>query len=124
MAEPRPSLPGTRWLWPLLALPGTVWLALLFVAPLYVVLAILFGGVDPILRQPVPVWNPLQWDFTQFRVVLRPHRRARRVLPAGPAPHGRLRRDRQPALPGDRLSRRLLHREIRRPLARACCSPR
>ena len=70
MAEPRPSLPGTRWLWPLLALPGTVWLALLFVAPLYVVLAILFGGVDPILRQPVPVWNPLQWDFSQFRFVL------------------------------------------------------
>ena len=40
-----------------------------FVAPLYVVLAILFGGVDPILRQPVPVWNPLDWDFAQFRYV-------------------------------------------------------
>ena len=43
---------------------------LLFVAPLYVVLAILFGGVDPILRQPVPVWNPLDWDFSQFNYVL------------------------------------------------------
>ncbi|MBO0843997.1 MAG: ABC transporter permease [Nocardioides sp.] len=61
--------PGSRLLWPLLALPGTVWLALLFVAPLYVVLAILFGGVDPILREPVPVWNPLNWDFTQFTYV-------------------------------------------------------
>ncbi|GAA2149193.1 ABC transporter permease [Nocardioides koreensis] len=60
---------GARWLWPLLALPGVVWLALLFVAPLYVVVAILFGGVDPILRQPVPVWNPADWDFTQFRYV-------------------------------------------------------
>jgi len=56
-------------LWPLLALPGMVWLAVLFVAPMYVVLAILFGGVDPILRQPVPVWNPVEWDFTQFRFV-------------------------------------------------------
>jgi len=56
-------------LWPLLALPGIVWLAVLFVAPMYVVLAILFGGVDPILRQPVPVWNPVEWDFTQFRFV-------------------------------------------------------
>ena len=42
---------------------------LLFVAPLYVVLAILFGGVDPILRQPVPVWNPYYWDFAQFQYV-------------------------------------------------------
>jgi ABC-type spermidine/putrescine transport system permease subunit I len=70
VAEPPPARPGARWLWPLLALPGTLWLALLFVAPLYVVLAILFGGVDPILRQPVPVWNPVQWDLTQFRFVL------------------------------------------------------
>ena len=60
MAEPRAPRAGARWLWPLLALPGTVWLAVLFVAPLYVVLAILFGGVDPILRQPVPVWNPVR----------------------------------------------------------------
>jgi spermidine/putrescine transport system permease protein len=44
-------------------------LALLFVAPLYVVIAILFGGTDPILREPVPVWNPLNWDFTQFNYV-------------------------------------------------------
>jgi spermidine/putrescine transport system permease protein len=69
VAEPgRPA--GTRRLWPLLALPGTAWLVLFFVAPMYVVLAILFGQVDPILRQPVPVWNPLDWDFTQFRYVV------------------------------------------------------
>jgi spermidine/putrescine transport system permease protein len=62
--------PGrTRRLWPLLALPGIVWLAVLLVAPLYVVLAILFGGVDPILRQPVPVWNPFYWDVAQFEYV-------------------------------------------------------
>jgi ABC-type spermidine/putrescine transport system permease subunit I len=68
VAEPgRP--PGGRLVWPLLALPGVVWTALLLVAPLYVVLAILFGGVDPVLRQPVPVWNPAQWDVAQFRFV-------------------------------------------------------
>jgi len=68
-ADDRRRPPGSRLIWPLLALPGTVWLALLFVAPLYVVIAILFGGTDPILREPVPVWNPLNWDFTQFNYV-------------------------------------------------------
>jgi spermidine/putrescine transport system permease protein len=53
-------------LWPALALPGALWLALLFLAPLYVVLAIVFGGVDPIFRTPVPVWNPLEWNSAQF----------------------------------------------------------
>jgi spermidine/putrescine transport system permease protein len=53
-------------LWPLLALPGTLWLALLFLAPLYVVLAIVFGGVDPIFRTPLAVWNPLEWNSAQF----------------------------------------------------------
>ena len=56
--------------WPLLALPGIAWLGLLFVAPMYVVLAILFGQIDPILRQPVPVWNPVEWNTIQFRFVL------------------------------------------------------
>ncbi|MGH3506811.1 MAG: ABC transporter permease [Nocardioidaceae bacterium] len=66
----RASGPRARRLWPLLALPGTLWLALFFLAPMYVVLAILFGTVDPILRQPVPVWNPVDWDVAQFRYVL------------------------------------------------------
>ena len=61
---------GPWRLWPALALPGTAWLAVFFVAPMYVVLAILFGRVDPILRQPIPVWNPVDWDVTQFRFVL------------------------------------------------------
>jgi len=61
---------GQRLIWPLLALPGTVWITVLFVAPMYVVLAVLFGGVDPILRQPVPVWNPVHWDVSQFDYVL------------------------------------------------------
>jgi spermidine/putrescine transport system permease protein len=53
-------------LWPALALPGTLWLALLFLAPLYVVLAIVFGGVDPIFRTPLAVWNPVEWNSAQF----------------------------------------------------------
>jgi len=61
---------GTRAIWPVLALPGIAWLGLLFLAPMYVVLAILFGQIDPILRQPVPVWNPVEWNTIQFRFVL------------------------------------------------------
>jgi spermidine/putrescine transport system permease protein len=61
---------GSRWFWMSLAMPGTVWVLLFFVAPLYVVLAIIFGSIDPILRQPVPVWSPLHWDFSQFDYVM------------------------------------------------------
>ena len=55
---------------PLLALPGIAWLLLFFLAPLYVVLAIVFGRTDPIFRTAVPVWNPLQWNPSQFNYVL------------------------------------------------------
>ncbi|MCP9272016.1 ABC transporter permease [Mycolicibacterium arenosum] len=60
----------TRALWPALAAPGLIWLLLFFLAPMYVVLCIVFGQVDPIFRTPVPTWNPLQWDPTQFTYVL------------------------------------------------------
>lgn len=66
----RSARPRTGLLWKALAIPGTVWLVAFMVAPLYVVLSILFGTIDPILRRPVPVWNPLQWDPTQFQFVL------------------------------------------------------
>ncbi len=39
-----------------------MYLLLLFVFPFYVVVAITFGTVDPILRQPVPAWNPTTWS--------------------------------------------------------------
>src|SRR5205085_11612558 len=51
-----------RWLWPLSALPGVVWLLLLFLLPLYVVVGVAFGSVDPVLLQPIPAWNPLDWN--------------------------------------------------------------
>jgi spermidine/putrescine transport system permease protein len=57
-------------LWPILAAPGLGWLLLFFVAPMYVVLCIVFGQLDPLFRTAVPVWNPLQWDPTQFTYVL------------------------------------------------------
>ncbi len=69
--SPRARRQRGSLLWPALALPGTVWLLLLFVAPLYVVLAIVFGGIDPVFRTPVPVFNPLQWNTEQFTDVFR-----------------------------------------------------
>jgi ABC-type spermidine/putrescine transport system permease subunit I len=41
----------------------------LFIAPLYVVLCVVFGTVNPIFRTAQPVWNPLEWDPTQFNYV-------------------------------------------------------
>jgi len=67
---PTPRRERTSALWPALAAPGVIWLVLFVVAPLYVVAAIVFGQIDPIFRTPVPVWNPLQWDATQFTYVL------------------------------------------------------
>ena len=60
---------STRFLWPVLGLPAMVWIALFFLVPLYVVLCVSFGTVDPIFRSPVPIWNPLEWQFTQVQVV-------------------------------------------------------
>lgn len=60
----------SRAIWPALAAPGLIWLLLFFVAPMYVVLCIVFGRLDPIFRTAVPVWNPLEWDPTQFMYVI------------------------------------------------------
>jgi ABC-type spermidine/putrescine transport system permease subunit I len=57
-------------LWPALATPGVLWLVLLFVVPFYGVLAVAFGSLDPIFGNAVPVWNPLDWDFTSFTEIL------------------------------------------------------
>jgi len=50
-----------RWFWPSFAAPASLYLLVFFVFPFYVVVAVTFGGVDPILRQPVPAWNPTSW---------------------------------------------------------------
>jgi spermidine/putrescine transport system permease protein len=59
-----------RWGWPLFTLPGAVWLGVLFLVPFYAVLAVAFGKVDPIFQNPVPVWNPLDWQSSTMRSVL------------------------------------------------------
>ena len=58
-----------RLLWPILGLPAIVWIVLFFLVPLYVVFCVSFGEVDPIVRTPIPVWNPLEWRFDQVVVV-------------------------------------------------------
>ena len=60
---------STRFLWPILAIPAMVWIALFFLVPLYVVLCVAFGAVDPIFRTPIPIWNPLEWQFGQVQEV-------------------------------------------------------
>jgi ABC-type spermidine/putrescine transport system permease subunit I len=59
-----------RWFWPSFAAPATLYLLVFFVFPFYVVLAVTFGTTDQILRQPVPYWNPMDWDpsVLQFTV--------------------------------------------------------
>jgi putrescine transport system permease protein len=52
---------ASRWTWRLVALPGVVWLTLFFLLAFYVVLAVAFGNQDT-LSQPVPHWNPLDWN--------------------------------------------------------------
>ena len=69
-ATPTSKRARTNALWPALAAPGFIWLLLFFIGPLYVVLAIVFGRTDPIFRTAVPVWNPLQWNPSQFNYVL------------------------------------------------------
>jgi ABC-type spermidine/putrescine transport system permease subunit I len=58
-----------RFVWPVLATPAMIWIGLFFLIPLYVVLCVALGAVDPVFRTPIPVWNPLEWQFTQVQVV-------------------------------------------------------
>jgi ABC-type spermidine/putrescine transport system permease subunit I len=58
-------------LWPALAFPGTAWIVVLFVAPFYAIAAVAFGATDPLFGSPVPVWNPLHWQFDSLTSVIR-----------------------------------------------------
>ena len=61
---------ATRRLWPVLALPGTFWLIALFLVPFYAVMAVAFSGNINIFGEPIPAWNPLDWQFATFQTVL------------------------------------------------------
>jgi putrescine transport system permease protein len=50
-----------RRLWTVLALPGVVWLTAFFLIAFYAVISVGLGNVTE-LYQPVPHWNPLDWN--------------------------------------------------------------
>jgi len=52
---------GSRWTWRLLALPGVAWLSVFFPLAFYAVVAVAFGNQNT-LSEPVPYWNPLDWN--------------------------------------------------------------
>jgi spermidine/putrescine transport system permease protein len=52
---------GSRWTWRLLALPGVAWLSVFFLLAFYAVVAVAFGNQNT-LSEPVPYWNPLDWN--------------------------------------------------------------
>ncbi|TML71240.1 MAG: ABC transporter permease [Actinobacteria bacterium] len=60
----------SRWTWRFLALPGVVWLSLFFIVAFYAVIAVAFGNQDS-FSQPVPFWNPLDWNVGYVLDVLR-----------------------------------------------------
>jgi spermidine/putrescine transport system permease protein len=59
-----------RWTWRLLALPGVAWLSVFFLLALYAVVAVAFGNQNT-LSEPVPYWNPLDWNVGYVLEVLR-----------------------------------------------------
>jgi spermidine/putrescine transport system permease protein len=61
---------GSRWTWRFLALPGVAWLGVFFLVSFYAVLCVAFGNQDT-LSQPVPFWNPLDWNVGYVVDVLR-----------------------------------------------------
>src|SRR3954466_5635411 len=52
---------GSRWIWRTLALPGLAWLAVFFVVAFYAIISVGLGNVTT-LYEPVPHWNPLDWN--------------------------------------------------------------
>ncbi len=52
---------GRRRIWGVLAAPGLLWLAVFFLVAFYAVVAVGLGNVTT-LFEPVPHWNPLDWN--------------------------------------------------------------
>jgi spermidine/putrescine transport system permease protein len=52
---------SSRRIWGLLTLPGVAWLAVFFLFAFYAVASVGLGNVTE-LYQPVPHWNPLDWN--------------------------------------------------------------
>jgi len=56
-------------LWAALAAPGAFWLLFFFAVPFYAVACVAFGSIDPIFRDAIPQWSPLNWSFSEFNAV-------------------------------------------------------
>jgi spermidine/putrescine transport system permease protein len=50
-----------RWIWRALAVPGVAWLSVFFLVALYAVLCVALGNQNT-LSEPIPFWNPLDWN--------------------------------------------------------------
>jgi spermidine/putrescine transport system permease protein len=59
----------SRWTWRFLALPGVAWLSLFFLVSFYAVICVAFGNTNT-LSEPVPIWNPLDWNVGYVLEVL------------------------------------------------------
>jgi spermidine/putrescine transport system permease protein len=59
----------SRWIWRFLALPGVAWLSVFFLIAFYAVIAVAFGNQNT-LNEPVPIWNPLDWNVGYVGEVL------------------------------------------------------
>jgi spermidine/putrescine transport system permease protein len=59
----------SRWTWRFLALPGVAWLSLFFLVSFYAVICVAFGNTNT-LSEPVPTWNPLDWNVGYVLEVL------------------------------------------------------
>jgi ABC-type spermidine/putrescine transport system permease subunit I len=60
----------TRWIWRVLAVPGVVWLSVFFLVAMYAVLSVALGNQNT-LNQPIPYWNPLDWNVGYLLETLR-----------------------------------------------------
>jgi spermidine/putrescine transport system permease protein len=59
----------SRWIWRLFALPGVAWLSVFFLVSFYAVICVAFGNQNT-LNEPVPTWNPLDWNVGYVGEVL------------------------------------------------------
>jgi spermidine/putrescine transport system permease protein len=59
----------SRWTWRFLALPGVAWLSVFFLVSFYAVICVAFGNQNT-LNEPVPIWNPLDWNVGYVSEVL------------------------------------------------------
>jgi ABC-type spermidine/putrescine transport system permease subunit I len=57
-----------RWIWRAFALPGVAWLVVFFLVAFYAIVATSFGFTDD-AGDPIPVFNPLQWNVGWFDAV-------------------------------------------------------